>query len=223
MVVTRCICLNISNWPEARHTVLESPPPRLICDIALHYYFSHNIEHYILILMLPVWEGLNYRFIVQQKGVIRVQTSSKILVVVFGPFQDFFLTFYASWAQKGRSKSCCELNEPTHQVVGGSWPVFWPGLFFCPVRWNPNFCPVLARVNRHSRGLGRFISPHSSQSSVRPSAGPRVDWRSGGGKLCWSPPGHSCSRVEHSHWSRIIEILCSDWWNFTMLVSRSMP
>ena len=31
------------------------------------------------------------------------------------------------------------------------------------------------------------------------------------------------NRVEHSHWSRSVQILCSDWLNFTMLVPRSMP
>ena len=30
-------------------------------------------------------------------------------------------------------------------------------------------------------------------------------------------------RVEHSHWSRSTEILCSYWLNFTMLAPRSMP
>ena len=30
-------------------------------------------------------------------------------------------------------------------------------------------------------------------------------------------------RMEHSHWSRSVQILCSDWWNLTMLVPRSMP
>ena len=29
------------------------------------------------------------------------------------------------------------------------------------------------------------------------------------------------SRVEHSHWSRSLQILCSDWWNLTMLAPRS--
>ena len=28
------------------------------------------------------------------------------------------------------------------------------------------------------------------------------------------------SRVEHSHWSRSLDILCSDWWNFTLLGPR---
>ena len=32
----------------------------------------------------------------------------------------------------------------------------------------------------------------------------------------------SKGRVEHSHWSRSIQILCSDWWNLTMLAPRSM-
>ena len=35
---------------------------------------------------------------------------------------------------------------------------------------------------------------------------------------CWV-----LSRVEHSHWSRSLEILCSDWLNLTMLAPRSMP
>ena len=40
---------------------------------------------------------------------------------------------------------------------------------------------------------------------------------------CWVC-GHSLiGRVLHSHWSRSIEILCSDWWNLTMLAPRSMP
>ena len=30
-------------------------------------------------------------------------------------------------------------------------------------------------------------------------------------------------RVEHSHWSRLVEILCSHWLNLTMLLPRSMP
>ena len=30
-------------------------------------------------------------------------------------------------------------------------------------------------------------------------------------------------RVEHYHWSRSIQILCSDWWNLAMLAPRSMP
>ena len=30
--------------------------------------------------------------------------------------------------------------------------------------------------------------------------------------LCWLEV-----RVVHSHWSRYVEILCSHWWNFTML------
>ena len=34
---------------------------------------------------------------------------------------------------------------------------------------------------------------------------------------------HCRVRVEHSHWSRYVEILCSDWWNLTMLAPRSMP
>ena len=29
--------------------------------------------------------------------------------------------------------------------------------------------------------------------------------------------------VLHSHWSRSLQILCSDWWKLTMLVPRSMP
>ena len=29
--------------------------------------------------------------------------------------------------------------------------------------------------------------------------------------------------VEHSHWSRSVEILSSYWWNFNRLVPRSMP
>ena len=40
------------------------------------------------------------------------------------------------------------------------------------------------------------------------------------------PEEHSQSvvfRVEHSHWSRSVEILCSDWLNFTMVVPRSVP
>ena len=31
------------------------------------------------------------------------------------------------------------------------------------------------------------------------------------------------TRVLHSHWSRSLEILCSDWWILTMLGPRSMP
>ena len=31
------------------------------------------------------------------------------------------------------------------------------------------------------------------------------------------------TRVEHSHWSRPVRILCSDWWNFTIRVPRPMP
>ena len=27
-------------------------------------------------------------------------------------------------------------------------------------------------------------------------------------------------RVEHSHWSRSVEILCSDWWNLSILAPR---
>ena len=34
-----------------------------------------------------------------------------------------------------------------------------------------------------------------------------------------SPPG----RVEHSHWSRSLQIMCSHWLNLTMLAPRSMP
>ena len=29
-------------------------------------------------------------------------------------------------------------------------------------------------------------------------------------------------RVEHSHWSRSVQILCSHWLNLTMMVPRSM-
>ena len=29
--------------------------------------------------------------------------------------------------------------------------------------------------------------------------------------------------LETSHWSRSLQILCSDWWNFTMLAQRSVP
>ena len=32
-----------------------------------------------------------------------------------------------------------------------------------------------------------------------------------------------CIRLDHSHWSRSVEILCSDWWSLLMLVLRSMP
>ena len=35
--------------------------------------------------------------------------------------------------------------------------------------------------------------------------------------------GYAAVRVQHSHWSRPIQILCSDWWNFNMLASGSMP
>ena len=34
---------------------------------------------------------------------------------------------------------------------------------------------------------------------------------------------HISARVMHSHWSRSVEILCSDLWNLTMLAPRSMP
>ena len=30
-------------------------------------------------------------------------------------------------------------------------------------------------------------------------------------------------RVLHSHWSRSLKILCSDWWKLNMLAPRSMP
>ena len=30
-------------------------------------------------------------------------------------------------------------------------------------------------------------------------------------------------RMEHSHWSRSLQIPCPDWWNLTMLVPSSMP
>ena len=31
------------------------------------------------------------------------------------------------------------------------------------------------------------------------------------------------ARVEHSHWSRDIELMWSDWWKLTMLAPRSVP
>ena len=36
-------------------------------------------------------------------------------------------------------------------------------------------------------------------------------------------PDGETVRVEHSHWSGSVEILCSDWLNLTMLAPRSMP
>ena len=39
----------------------------------------------------------------------------------------------------------------------------------------------------------------------------------------WVGSGQIKVRMEHSHWSRSVQILCSDWLNLTMLVPRSMP
>ena len=84
--------------------------------------------------------------------------------------------------------------------------------------------------------------PHNSQGSHRPvrefhrlsrdRSLPQHDqhpdqptlWRGGKPRryivvYCLSP--HSW--MEHSHWSRSVEILCSDRWNLTMLVPRSVP
>ena len=74
-------------------------------------------------------------------------------------------------------------------------------------------------VFKRCSSFSEFLDPEESNTGCQESE--KVDGRVENFAQIFV--GRVLLRVLHSHWSRSLEMLCSDWLNLTMLAPRSMP